>query len=351
MAAAGIGGGTEHASAIFYGEKGVRAAPGTNLVAHEIAHQWFGNAVTERDWDDVWLSEGFATYFTHLFNEHYSGRDAMVAGLKRDIGTVLNAERMSPDTPVIHRNLADMGRVLNRFVYQKGGWVLHMLRHRIGTETFWRGIREYYRRYMNGSASTDDLRHVMEEVSGQDLRWFFTQWLNRPGVPKLEGFWRYDAANKRVVVTLRQTIAGEPFRLPVEIGLVPASGGPMQIEQLELTAATGIFTIAAETEPNSVELDPNTWLLCEKAAGPLPRQLGPHSIPHAALPNPPAVHRPAVEERAGRHDAVALEDQAVLHHELHLLQRIDVVERIAGHGDEVREESGLDRAARLLGAR
>ena len=272
VAAAGIGGGTEHASAIFYGEKGVRAAPGTNLVAHEIAHQWFGNAVTERDWDDVWLSEGFATYFTHLFNEHYSGRDAMVAGLRRDIGTVLNAERTSPDTPVIHRNLADMGRVLNRFVYQKGGWVLHMLRHRIGTETFWRGIREYYRRYMNASASTDDLRHVMEEVSGQDLRWFFTQWLNRPGVPKLEGVWRYDGANKRVVVTLRQTIAGEPFRLPVEIGLVPAPGGPMQIEAFELTAASGVFTIAAETEPNSVELDPNTWLLCEKAAGPLPRQ-------------------------------------------------------------------------------
>jgi aminopeptidase N len=105
------------------------------------------------------------------------------------------------------------------------------------TETFWRGIREYYRRYMNASASTDDLRHVMEEVSGQDLRWFFTQWLNRPGVPKLEGVWRYDTANKRVVVTLRQTIA-------------------------------------ADTEPNSVELDPNTWLLCEQVAGPLPRQPG-----------------------------------------------------------------------------
>ena len=274
VAAAGIGGGTEHASAIFYGEKGVRAAPNTNLVAHEIAHQWFGNAVTERDWDDVWLSEGFATYFTHLFNEHYSGRDAMVAGLKRDITTVLNAERAAPDTPVVHRNLADMSRVLNRFVYQKGGWVLHMLRYRIGTEPFWRGIREYYRRYMNGSASTDDLRHVMEEVSGQDLRWFFTQWLNRPGVPRLEGSWRYDATNKRAIVTITQTIAGEPFRLPIDIGLTAAAGGVPQIEKVELTAATATFTIAAETEPASVELDPNTWLLCEKAAGPLPRRSG-----------------------------------------------------------------------------
>jgi aminopeptidase N len=274
VAAAGIGGGTEHASAIFYGEKGVRAAPNTNLVAHEIAHQWFGNAVTERDWDDVWLSEGFATYFTHLFNEHYSGRDAMVAGLKRDITTVLNAERTSPDTPVVHRNLADMSRVLNRFVYQKGGWVLHMLRDRIGTEAFWRGIREYYRRYMNGSASTDDLRHVMEDVSGQDLRWFFAQWLNRPGVPRLEGSWQYDATNKRVIVTITQTVAGEPFRLPIDIGLVATAGAIPRIEKVELTAVTASFTISAETEPSSVELDPNTWLLCEKAAGPLPRRSG-----------------------------------------------------------------------------
>ncbi|MEZ5317115.1 MAG: M1 family metallopeptidase [Vicinamibacterales bacterium] len=133
VAAAGISGGTEHASAIFYGENGVRDAPATTLVAHEVAHQWFGDAVTESDWDDVWLSEGFATYFTHLYVEHYTGRDAMVAGLRRDITTVVNAERSTPDTPIVHRNLdtSTMRGVLNRFVYQKAGWVLHMLRGRI----------------------------------------------------------------------------------------------------------------------------------------------------------------------------------------------------------------------------
>ena len=78
--AAGIGGGTEHASAIFYGEKGV--ASGRAPVVHEVAHQWWGNAVTEKDWDDVWLSEGFATYFTHLYTEQFSGRDAFVRGLR-----------------------------------------------------------------------------------------------------------------------------------------------------------------------------------------------------------------------------------------------------------------------------
>jgi aminopeptidase N len=269
VAAAGIGGGTEHASAIFYGERGVRPAPATGLVAHEIAHQWFGNAITEKDWDDVWLSEGFATYFTHLYTEHYAGRDAMVAGLQRDIGTILKAEQASPDTPVIHRNLADMSRVLNRFVYQKGGWVLHMLRGQIGVEKFRDGIREYYRRYMNGSASTSDLRDVMQEVSGQDLRWLFTQWLTRPGVPKLAGAWRYDAAKKQVVVTVTQTIAGDPFRLPIEIGVVATPGAGPRVEKVELTSATGTFTLTADVEPSAVVLDPNTWLLFEGERGPL----------------------------------------------------------------------------------
>ena len=91
--AAGLGGGTEHASAIFYGEKGV--ASGRAPVVHEVAHQWFGNAVTEKDWDDVWLSEGFATYFTHLYTEQFEGREAMVRGLRNDIETITQAQRSS----------------------------------------------------------------------------------------------------------------------------------------------------------------------------------------------------------------------------------------------------------------
>jgi aminopeptidase N len=263
VAAAGISGGTEHASAIFYGERGVKAQPAFGLVAHEVAHQWFGDAITEKDWDDVWLSEGFATYFTHLCEEHYLGRETMVAGLKRDITTILNAEKSSPDTPVIHRNLSDMSKVLNRFVYQKGGWTLHMLRGRIGTDAFWAGIREYYRRYQNASASTDDFRRVMEQASGTDLKDFFTQWLTRPGVPKIEGSWQYDAASKRVTVSLTQTVTGDPFRLPIEIGIVAAPGALPRIEKADLTGRTGTFTFAADTEPASVTLDPNTWLLFE----------------------------------------------------------------------------------------
>ncbi|MFN8057884.1 MAG: M1 family metallopeptidase, partial [Vicinamibacterales bacterium] len=134
VAAAGITGGTEHASAIFYGEKAVKAEPATGLVVHETAHQWFGDSVTESDWDDVWLSEGFATYFTLLYTEHVDGRDAFVAGLQTSRARALALEASLPNPRVVHDNLADMSLVLNRLIYEKGAWVLHMLRGIVGTE-------------------------------------------------------------------------------------------------------------------------------------------------------------------------------------------------------------------------
>jgi aminopeptidase N len=266
VAAAGINGGTEHASAIFYGERGVRAAPATNLVAHEVAHQWFGDSVTEWDWDDVWLSEGFATYFTLLFAEHDSGRDAFVAGLQASRTRAIATEKSLPSISVIHDNLADVSKVLNQLVYQKGGWVLHMLRGVIGTENFWTGIREYYRRYRDGHASTADLRRVMEETSRQELGWFFDQWLKRPASPSFDGGWRYDAKAKQIEVEIVQTQPGETYRMPFEIGVTTA-GNPRpatRVERLEMTSKRDIFTIAADTEPSEVTFDPNTWLLFDQ---------------------------------------------------------------------------------------
>lgn len=266
--AAGFGGGTEHASAIFYGENSILTNPatglvrsGTGLIAHEIAHQWFGDAVTEKDWDDVWLSEGFATYFTLLFSEHYQGRDAFVAGLQRSREQVFTLEKQSPGVAVLHDNLADMKNVLNQLIYQKGGWTLHMLRGLMGTEKFWAGIREYYRRYRDGSASTDDFRRVMEEHSELGLSWFFQQWLSRAGSPALEGGWRYDAATQRVVVELTQTQPSDAYRLPLEIGFT-VDGAP-KIEKIELTQKHQRFEIAADKQPVTVTLDPNTWVLME----------------------------------------------------------------------------------------
>jgi aminopeptidase N len=255
--AAGYSGGMENATVIFYGEKAV--ASGRAPVAHEIAHQWFGNSVTETDWDHVWLSEGFATYFALLFREHSDGKDEFVEGLQRSRDTVLEASAKSPDVAVIHRNLSDMRRVLNPLVYQKGGWVLHMLRRQLGDEPFWTGIREYYRRYRDRNATTDDLRQIMEQVSGRDLTAFFTQWLTRGGNPKIEATWKYDAARKAVDVSVRQTQGGEPYDLDVEIEIATAAG--RRVESIALDGAVASKAVSVDGEPLSVIVDPNTSLL------------------------------------------------------------------------------------------
>jgi aminopeptidase N len=258
---AGNGGGMEHASAIFYGERSVNGTPAFGLVAHEIAHQWFGDSVTEKDWDDVWLSEGFATYFALLTTEHYQGRDAFVAGLQRSRTQVFATERRMPGVAVVQDK--PWSGIPNAIVYQKGSWVLHLLRGQIGADKFWAGIREYYRRYRDGNASTADFRGVMEEVSGADLGWFFDQWLYRAGSPVVEGRWHYDAAARKVIVDLSQTQAGDVYRLPLEV----AVGG--KVEKIEMTRQQQRFEIAAEQAPAAVVLDPNTSMLMEaKFEGP-----------------------------------------------------------------------------------
>jgi aminopeptidase N len=265
--AAGTDGGMEHASAIFVGEGTVDRGSATSLVAHEVAHQWFGDSVTEQDWDDVWLSEGFATYFAMRFIEHEEGREAFVAALRRARSRVFAAEERAPRLAVIHTNPSDTSGVLNDLVYQKGGWVLHMLRGRVGDDPFTAGVRKYYATYRDKNATTDDFRRVMEGASGQDLAWFFRQWLNRPGHPVIEGDWRYDAAAKSVVVDLAQTQPGDPYRLPLELGLWRGDSPEVRTEKVEMDQRRQQFRIQTAEEPSRVALDPNGWTLMESRLG------------------------------------------------------------------------------------
>lgn len=252
---AGNGGGMEVASAIFYGENTVTGRPATSLVSHETAHQWFGDSVTEKDWDDVWLSEGFATYFALLATEHYDGRDALIAGLKRARTRIFTTEKRMPGVAVVQDK--PWKGIPNQIVYQKGGWTLHILRGQVGTEKFWAGIREYYRRYRDSNATTADFRRVMEEVSGTDLGWFFQQWMYRAGSPVVEGGWKYNAAAKQVEIDLAQKQPGDPYRLPLEIGI------DGKVEKIEMNTRQQQFMIPADAAPANVELDPNTWILMD----------------------------------------------------------------------------------------
>jgi aminopeptidase N len=261
--AAGTDGGMEHAGAIFFGERSVDRGPAHELVSHEIAHQWFGDSLTERDWDEVWLSESFATYFALRFIDHEKGDAAFRTGLQRARQRVFAAEARDPKLAVLHAGLADTRKILNPLVYQKGGWVLHMLRGQIGAAAFDAGIRKYYLAHRDGNVTTADFRRAMEEAAGgTDLGWFLDQWLRRPGHPVLEGHWRYDAAAKAVVLELAQTQSGDPYRLPLEVRLAPREGAAA-VRKVEMNQRQQEFTIPADGEPAAVVLDPDTRLLVE----------------------------------------------------------------------------------------
>lgn len=264
--ASSVAGGMESASAILYHESsvtGTRSVRWRNVVIHEVAHQWFGNSVTEADWDDVWLSEGFATYFTLMFIEHAYGRDEFVRGLEASRRTVMTFGAANPGYTIIHKNLSRMEDVTSSHTYQKGSWVLHMLRGVIGDEAFRRGIRTYYQRHFNATATTADFRRAMEEASGHDLGRFFQQWLYEPGNLKLAGRWSYDASAKQVRLTLEQVQPGSLIAMPLEVAVQVAGQATPTIHRVQVSAKVETFVIDAASEPTDVRLDPRLWVLME----------------------------------------------------------------------------------------
>ncbi len=264
-----VRGGMEAATAILYGDdsvSGTRSLRWRDVIIHEIAHQWFGNAVTESDWDDAWLSEGFATYFTSLFIEHTYGRDEFARRMGGTRGGIFEFYDSRPEYTIVHDNLSDMSQVLTRMQYQKGAWILHMLRHRVGTETFWQGIRRYYARYFNGQASTAQFRAVMEEVSGQDLEQFFQQWLYQGSAGLLlDGDWHYENGNVELSLAQRQA-GGTVYRMPVTLEFVGVDGDVARVE-IEVSETERAYSIPVEFEPGEITIDPDTWLLARARLG------------------------------------------------------------------------------------
>jgi aminopeptidase N len=263
----GVRGGMESATSIFYGDDAVndpKSPRWRNVIIHEIAHQWFGNAVTESDWDDVWLSEGFATYFTHLFIEHAYGRDEFVAGLRADRDAIRDFDLKNPNYRIVHDNIADMSQVLTSAgTYKKGAWTLHMLRGVIGDEAFWAGIRDYYQRFRDRNATTADFRVVMERSAGRELGWFFDQWLTRGGFLKVRARWSYDAALKALRIDVEQLQPGAPLRMPIEIGITVEGEVVPRMAAIEVRGQRDSLTIPLDRAPKTVTLDPRTFVLMD----------------------------------------------------------------------------------------
>tara|TARA_B110000977_G_scaffold9563_1_gene12652 strand:+ start:463 stop:2103 length:1641 start_codon:yes stop_codon:yes gene_type:complete len=261
-----VSGGMEAASAILYSDNSVvgdRNVRWRNVVIHEIAHQWFGNSVTQYDWDDVWLSEGFATYFTLLFIEHEYGREEFVKGLESSQKSVDSFYDKNPKYQIVHDNLKNMKNVTSSQTYQKGSWILHMLRGFLGNEVFWEGIKVYYNKYRDLNATTSDFKNIMEDVSNKDLNLFFDQWLYNPGIFKLKGNWKYNNKNQIIINIKQIQNDGSLFKMPIEVGII-YDDNVDHLEIIEVSKKSNSFIINVKKEPKNVILDPNYWILMNK---------------------------------------------------------------------------------------
>jgi aminopeptidase N len=254
-----IFGGLENANTIFYSESSVSGTrKSESLITHEIAHQWFGNMATEKTFAHLWLSEGFATYMTILYFENKYGRDTAISMLEKDREEVIDFAATS-NRPVVDET-KDYMQLLNANSYQKGGWILHMLRRQLGDSTFWKSIRSYYATYGGKTADTDDLRRIFEKVSGKNLEKFFKQWCYTPGIPKLKVEWKYVAASKKIELTVEQLQDHIVYELPLEIAIKSGSN-TSKIEKINIKEKKQQFSIDAGTDGKLSLLDPNTSLL------------------------------------------------------------------------------------------
>ncbi|MDB4924374.1 M1 family metallopeptidase [Mucilaginibacter sp.] len=249
-----IFGGMENASAIFYFEESVNSKGIEELMAHEIAHQWFGDAVSETDFHHLWLSEGFATYLTNYYLESKYGIDTIKKRLTADRTKVLKFEKVR-FTPVVDTAVkTNYMPLLNANSYEKGNWTLHMLRRQLGDDVFWRGISTYFTKYKGGNANTTDFRTVMEQVSGKNLEVFFKQWLNTAGHPDLAINWKYDAASHTVNIQVNQT-QKVLYSFPLEIAV------DGQLHTINMTDRSAAINIPAGQNPSVIKVDPDVNLL------------------------------------------------------------------------------------------
>ncbi|HEX7981431.1 MAG TPA: M1 family metallopeptidase [Gemmatimonadaceae bacterium] len=256
-------GGMENASAIFYDGRRFPSKITDDLIAHETAHQWFGDAVTEREWAHLWLSEGFADYFAALWMWHAHGDTAFRRVMAASRAKIL-ADPAVASRPVIDTAQTNYLELLNANSYDKGAWVLYMLHQQLGDSAFFHGLRSYYAKYRDSTALSDDLRRELEQTSGgRSLQPFFDQWLRRPGFAEPAIGWAFDAATGRVSLFVQQESARGPYAFPLTVVVTDAEN---VTHRLTVTVpadarATLPLTGRFDRKPKSLSFDPDGLLL------------------------------------------------------------------------------------------
>ena len=236
-----------------------------DVIAHEIAHQWFGDSVTESTWSDLWLSEGFAEYFAGLFIQRHEGEPAFQQYMQHEAETYFNYEK-NTRSPIHDTETADLFKLLNANNYQKGAWVLHMLRSELGDEKFFRALRLYYDAHRNSVADSEDLRAAFEKASGRDLKVFFARWIYGAGHPRYELSWEWKADTKKVRLVLKQLQTEPAFPNAVPLDIMTASGKRRVI--LKPTTRQTIEEVKLDEAPAAINIDPENTVLKEVSQNP-----------------------------------------------------------------------------------
>lgn len=244
------------------------------LVAHELAHQWFGDWLTCRDWPEAWLNEGFATYFEYIDAEDRKGHDEYLWGVERALDSYLGEARGRYQRPIVCREYSDPIDLFDRHLYEKGSLVLHLLRRELGDDVFWAGVGRYVASHGAGSVTTFDLQRALEQVSGRSLDRIFEEWVRRPGHPQLKA--KVSFQDKHVLVQWSQTQSGPTFELCLEIELMRADG-KVERHRTESSERHVAMRLPLAERPGYVAIDPDLRvlgeLLVEAPAEMLRRQL------------------------------------------------------------------------------
>ena len=250
----------------------VRSSQG--LVAHELAHQWFGDLVTCKDWSQIWLNEGFATYYAHLYNGHKDGKDEFLYGLYNSASGFINRTVAEDSRPVVFRKYDQPTELFGYLVYPKGAWVLHMLRNELGADLFRKCIKTYLERHQFDTVVTHDLIAVVEELSGRSFDRFFDQWIFHPHHPELQVKYSWDSAQKlaKVSITQTQQLTNDValFHFPLKLRFKGAFGTVDRVLQIK-DKETDLF-LPLESAPTNFRVDPDYTLLA-KISVDVPRPL------------------------------------------------------------------------------
>jgi aminopeptidase N len=260
-----------------------------DLVSHELAHSWFGDMVTCKTWSQLWLNEGFATFMEAAFKESEGGRKAYLEKVRNDAGRFMGDNLSNPHPhALVNKNAKPDDDLFDVTTYQKGGTVLYMLRETVGDTAFWKAVNNYLNAHKFDNVETADLQSAMEDASGQDLDWFFNEWVYSTGFPDLRIKSSYDPRKKMVMLDIQQmqkpsadSVAA--FTFPVEIQVLPARKGAPVSQTIKITQARQTFQIPVSFVPKKILFDKDEKIMLKtvKFTGTIPMD----SAKFLAMPN------------------------------------------------------------------